>query len=385
MFKVEMSRSPFATLIFRGKRFDGAVMPLEALPELAAYRDLLAAVAKELFFAENPGRVRLPKGFDDSFRLTLSRIEAGSAVPVVEREFTDPQLFPHSDIFDRAREQVESAITDLAAKAAFPPWLNAAVTARFSSFGRTLRDDELVVVAGPGKREGAVYDRQVRRAILVRSQGTYEEDVDLVGVVRETDVDQDSFEIRLADDRRIPVRASRPFFAQVVQSLQRDSAVRVSGTGIYDAEGKLLRVAQATDVSAAEEGDVASGRPGCRIPVDEQVDSLRGLQDGWLDGAGRALENETLAWSAKLLRGIVDGFNLATPHIYPTPEGSVRAEWSRSRWEISAELDSFRKVSEVRAVRLDADEVHERSFSLAEPGQEVLLGSFLASQLRGDD
>jgi hypothetical protein len=40
-----MSRSPFATLIFRGKRFDGAVMPLEALPELAAYRDLVAAVA----------------------------------------------------------------------------------------------------------------------------------------------------------------------------------------------------------------------------------------------------------------------------------------------------------------------------------------------------
>jgi hypothetical protein len=73
------------------------------------------------------------------------------------------------------------------------------------------------------------------------------------------------------------------------------------------------------------------------------------------------------------------------PHIYPTPEGSVRAEWSRPRWEISAELDSSRKVSEVRAVRLDADEVHERSFSLVEPGQEALLGRFLANQLRGDE
>ena len=381
-----MSRSPFATLIFRGKRFDGAVMPLEALPELAAYRDLVAAVAKEMFFAGNPGRVRLPKGFDASFRLTLSRIEDGSAVPIVEREFTSPQLFADAgDFFDRAREQVESAIKSLAGNAAFPSWLNPAVTARFSSFGRTLRDDEAVVVAGAGKREGAVYDRRLRRAILVRSQGTYEEDVDLVGVVRETDLDQDSFEIRLADDRRIPVRASRVFISQVVRSLQRDSAVRVSGTGVYDAEGKLLRVAQASDVSAAEEGDVASGRPGCRIPVDEQVDSLRGLPDGWFDGEGHAFEEEGLAWSAKLLRGIVDGFDLATPHIYPTPEGSVRAEWSRSRWEISAELDSSRRLSEVRAVRLDADEVHERSFSLAEPGQEVLLGSFLASQLRGDE
>jgi hypothetical protein len=218
----------------------------------------------------------------------------------------------------------------------------------------------------------------------VRSQGTYEEDVDLIGVVRETDVDQDSFEIRLADDRRVPVRASRPFLKQIVDSLQRDTAVRVSGTGVHDAEGKLLRVAQATDVSAAEEGDVASGRPGCGVPVDEQVASLRGLADGWFDGEGRAYDAEMLAWSAKLLTGIVDGFDLAIPHIYPTPEGSVRAEWSRPRWEISAELDS-RKVSEVRAVRLDAAEVHERSFSLVEPGQEALLGRFLANQLRGDE
>lgn len=380
-----MRRSPFATLIFRGRRFDGAVMPLEALPELAAYRDLLAAVAKEMFFAENPGRVRLPKGFDASFRLTLSRIEDGSAVPIVEREFEELPLLHSSDIFDRAREQVEAAIKGVSSQAAFPGWLTPAVAGRFSSFGRTLRDDELVVVAGAGQREGAVYDRRVRRSILVRSQGTYEEDVDLIGVVRETDVDQDSFEIRLADDRRIAVRASRPFLKQIVQSLQRDSAVRVSGTGVYDAEGKLLRVAQAADVSAAEEGDVASGRPGCRISVDEQVDSLKGLPDGWLDGDGRAFDGAALAWSAKLLTGIVNGFDLATPHIYPTPDGSVRAEWSRPRWEVSAELDSSRKLSEVRAVRLDADEVRERSFSLAEPGQEVLLGSFLASQLRGDE
>jgi len=195
--------------------------------------------------------------------------------------------------------------------------LSPAVAGRFSSFGRTLRDDELVVVAGAGQREGALYDRRVRRTILVRSQGTYEEDVDLIGVVRETDVDQDSFEIRLADDRRIPVRASRPFLKQIVQSLQR---------------------------------------------------SLKGLTDGWLDGDGRAFDGAALAWSAKLLTGIVNGFDLATPHIYPTPDGSVRAEWSRPRWEISAELDSSRKLSEVRAVRLDANEVHERSFSARRAG-----------------
>ena len=150
-------------------------------------------------------------------------------------------------------------------------------------------------------------------------------------------------------------------------------------------EEKLLPAAVPADVSAPAEGDVASGRLGCRIAIEQQVDSLKSLADGWLDGDGRAFDGAALAWSATLLTGIVNGFDLATPHIYPTPDGNVRAEWSRPRWEISAELDSSRKLSEVRAVRLDADEVHERSFSLAEPGQEVLLGSFLASQLRGDE
>jgi hypothetical protein len=356
-------------------------MPLEALPELAAYRELVSAVAKELFFLDNPNRVRLPKGFDASFRLALSRIEDGSAVPIIEREFTG--LFPnHSDFFERAREEVESAISGLRMGAAVPQWLKPTVIARFNAFGRTLRDEESVVIAAPGKRDGAVYDRQVRRAILLRSQGTYEEETELVGTVRAADLDQDSFEVRLADDRRIPIRSSSLFLPDVVRSLERDAPVRVLGTGVFDAEGELLRISQATDVSPTEEGDVASGRPGCRIPVDEQVASLRTLPDGWFDGEGSSFDEAALDWSAKLLRGLVEGFDLINPYIYPTPEGNVRAEWSRPNWEISAELDLARKSSEVRAVRLDADEMRERNFTLSEPGQEVLLGSFLAQQLR---
>lgn len=377
-------RSPFATLVFRGKRFDGAVMPLEALPELAAYRDLLAAVAREFFFAENRGRVRLPKGFADSFRLSLARIEQGSAVPIVEREVLDAHLFPVGDLFDKARDEVAAVVQSALSGVALPGWLTPNVAARFTSFGRTLKEDESVILAPAGQRVGAEYNRLVRRRILLAGQGTYEEDVDLVGVVREADADQDSFEIRLGDDRRVPVRASPPLLSQVLKSFQRDAAIRVSGIGVYDPEGKLLRVSVASDVSAAEEGDVASGRPGCRIPVPNQVDSLKGLQDGWLDGEGVAFNDEALAWSSKLLESIVNGFELATPHIYPTPEGSVRAEWSRPLWEISAELDWSRKSSEVRAVRLDADEMIERTFALGDAGQEVRLGSFLANQMRGE-
>lgn len=379
-----MSRVPFATLIFRGKRFDGAAMPLEALPELAAYRDLVLAVAKQMFFEANRSRVRLPKGFGESFRLTLSRIEPGSAIPIVEREL-DPALLIAGDVFDQARAAVEQAIGALRDGQSAPSWLTPEVVGRFASFGRTLRDEESVVVAAAGTRDGALYDRHTRRAILLRSHGTYEEDVELVGVVRETDADQDSFEIRVGPDARVPVRSSRLFFGEVVRSLQRDTPVRVCGTGVFDAEGQLLRVAQASDVSPAEEGDVASSRPGCNIPVDEQIASLQGLSDGWCDGEGSKFEQSALTWSAKLLRGITEGFSLPTPYVYPTPEGKVRAEWSRATWEISTELDPAHKTAEVHAVRLDADETRERAFALADPGQEAQLGRFLSTHVRGDD
>jgi len=226
--RLRMRRIPFVTLVFRGRRFDGATMPLEALPELAAYSDLLAAVAQELFFAEKPGRVRLPKGFADSFHLSLARIESGSAVPIVERDIPDAQLF------DKARDEVAAAVLAVAVSTALPSWLNPNVAARFASFGRTLREDESVILAPAGERQGAEYNRQIRRRILLAGQGTYEEDVDLVGFVREADADQDSFEIRLGDDRRVPVRASPPLLSQVQRSFQRDSPVRVSGIGVYE-------------------------------------------------------------------------------------------------------------------------------------------------------
>ncbi len=50
-----MANDCFATLIFKGGRFHGAAMPLEALPELAAYRELVLAVAKALWQREHQG------------------------------------------------------------------------------------------------------------------------------------------------------------------------------------------------------------------------------------------------------------------------------------------------------------------------------------------
>src|ERR1700722_15700269 len=130
-----MSSSPFVTLIFRGKRFLKAAMPLEALPELAAYRELVVSVAKVLFQVGHPDRQRLPKGFEAGFRLVLERVESGSAVPIVSRVSDEPSmLFPASatlDWFDKARDVVEHGIAAAANGKQLPVELSKEILARF--------------------------------------------------------------------------------------------------------------------------------------------------------------------------------------------------------------------------------------------------------------
>ncbi len=82
-----MADDTFATLIFKGGRFQGAAMPLEALPELAAYRELVLAVAKAIWQGDHQERQRLPKGFERDFRLVMLGVTEGSTVPQIARAF----------------------------------------------------------------------------------------------------------------------------------------------------------------------------------------------------------------------------------------------------------------------------------------------------------
>jgi hypothetical protein len=62
-----------ASLRFDGKRFGGHALDVECTQELIAYRSLILECAKELWRRKNPGRVRLPRRFEEGFRVTRAR------------------------------------------------------------------------------------------------------------------------------------------------------------------------------------------------------------------------------------------------------------------------------------------------------------------------
>src|SRR4051794_13709951 len=136
---------PFVTPVLKGQRFSGRI-PLEILPELAAYRDLIREVARELFYQSNPDRKRVPKGFLQRFELQLHNISEGSTVLAIERRVEDspvPSLFGAApDEFEDARDLVEECISAVSAGKPVPTRFPEFLLPRFNGFGQKLREDE---------------------------------------------------------------------------------------------------------------------------------------------------------------------------------------------------------------------------------------------------
>jgi hypothetical protein len=377
------SQARFVTLIFRGARFEDAAMPVPVLSELIAYQAIVMEVARHLYMASQPARLRLPKGFEAAFGLALKGVEKGSAMPEIVRVSAPawtPQLAFGADWFEHSRDLIEATIDAAANGRDLPSEFPLEILPRFTTFGRLLEEDESIIVAQPGTTMGATYDRHVRKALILRAQGTYEDEVNLVGEVRAADRDNEGFAIRMEDDRKLQVHTPRAFLPLAMRSLVSSASVRVRGTGLFDSEGNLLKVTMASDVSLAEDGDEQT-RPGCPTPVETQVESLKALAPGWFDPTSPAFEPAKLDWLSKLLLGVLDGFQLPRPYIYPMPDGLTRAEWPGAKWDVRSNFDLDAQKADLLAVGVDSDDLHELTLPLTEPGAESKLGRFLQQHL----
>lgn len=383
----------FATLVFKGSRFDGGVMPLSVLPELAAYQNLVLSAARFLFTTRNPGRQRIEKGFEDKFRLGMKEIHEGSAVPQVVRFYEEAQgsLFPESpepDIFDEARDLVEALIRGEEIPENVLNGHEVSESARrdlfgkFNGFGKTLSKDEYVLVGAPGNREGVRYDHDKRLRLLLKVNNRYEDSVDLEGIVTKVDKEQNQISIRQADGVKIDVRISPLFLGSAIASLTTDQRVRVQGTGIFDEAGKLLQVPLVTDL--IPEGEVER-RTGCRLTVAEQLAGLEKLPVGWFHPGSPAFDSTQIEYARDFLEVLIDANGFPIPWLYPTPEGEIRAEWERDGREWILELDTTARKALVMVVHLTESDSAEEEIRLDDPAGSLRLSRFLTQHgLSGD-
>ena len=224
-----------ATLRFHGARFDAHALDVECTQELVAYRKIILECAKALWRRKNPTRERLPKRFEDSFRLQFDRLEDGSArVPLRRVLETDqaPLDWGNRDEFDEAAQLVDAAITAANDDTLLPEELPSAVVPLFREFGRTLRDDEVLFTRARDGQHEAAYTARSRKRLAEWVDPSYEDVVEVIGEVQMANV-KGQFSLLIAEyTQQVTGKFSAEQEAQVLEALRQHKTVRLSVRGV---------------------------------------------------------------------------------------------------------------------------------------------------------
>lgn len=354
----------FAIPVFRGGRFEDASLPVDVLPDLAAYRDLIVELAKHLFLQRQPGRRRVPKGFIDSFELGIRAIQPGSTVAVLERRAPPSRhgtLLQATDDFEHARDLVDAVLEAGTKDAPLPPEFPPHLTRYFNQFGRGLRDDEHLELRRPGATTGPRLDRTIRKRLIVRHEPRYENAVDMTARINGGVIKRGRITLELENGALVDGDCSESLVRQALALAEQ--RVRVVGVGAFDRGDRLEALVRVHDVIPLDEEEAERSVS----PLDRQFAELAALVPGWFEHDTPALDAEGLRAAQAFLSGAT-AQGVPVPHLYPTPEAEARAEWSLGAWEVSATFDLGARNVRLHATHLDTDASEAAEMSLTSEG-----------------
>lgn len=349
----------FANPAFRGGRFEGNALPVDVLPELSAYREIIIDLARYLFIQDHHERQRVPRGFVDSFRLVLRTVEVGSAIPVLERLVPDNaqvvRLFG-DDYFARARNQIENAVRAASARQVLPNDFPRQLIPQFNQFGKSLRGNEYIELRDPEHPVGPRYDRDTRRHLILQYKPEYQASVDVIAEVRGGVLDREQIVFCLADGRIIDAIAPESVVQQVFPIIP--SQVRLIGSGIYDQNDRLKSIVHIDELMTGDEMALPT-------PIDERIAQLGNLGAGWYEPDSVPIDQGLLANFRDFVDRIIADGTISAPFIYPTPDGNLQAEWSFPSWEVSVVTSAARGLVLFHATHLESDNERDAEFPIA--------------------
>lgn len=372
------SDETFARLRFAGGRFDSHTIPLDVLPDLAAYRKLIVEVAKNLYKKANGTRTRVPKGFEDSFQIGLKSVIGGSsAIAEMPRIYTQlktdqSQLafsanephYPKDEYveFEQARIYINDLIDRVSNTGKVPEDFPVELAAFFNPFGQNLRHDEFVEL-GFGTSKTVRYDTQIRKNIVLSREPTYENAVDAPFTLNGGAAQERLIHVVDASGARFDFQPQSEFEYKKAYGRAKE-LVRLVGTGLYDANERLKSL---LDVSVIYEDG------GATQPYEERLKQISETPAGWYDEQNPAPTKVAIDAMRLLLEKVSNNTVIPMPYLYPTPEGGVVGEWSIGDWEATAEIDLDAKSIELGAVNV----LTERELSVSiKVGSQNLFDQF---------
>ncbi len=347
---------------FVGTRFDGHALPLELLKDLAALEEMVVEVAKWKFRQEHPDRKRAPRGFMEGVELRLTAVEDGSARPVISLFVAAIGLLPASnqEYLEKSRDSIARAISAAEHSTPVTDHLPVSALGYFDRIGRGLREGEVIEFPVPGESAPARLTRETRRKLVLAASNVREftEETVTRGVVPEADQDDMTFEIQTADGRKIKAPMPSQHMDTILEAFvgySKGVRIMLKGIGRFSRQGRL---------DAFESIEHAA----CLDPLDvpARLDELRVLEDGWLEGRGKAPDGTALDWLAAAFAASYPD-DLALPYLYPTAEGGIQTEWTLGKNEITLAIDLASRKAEWHSVNLDSGDEQEQTVDLGSP------------------
>ena len=323
-------------LRYVGSRFNGGTLPFDVLPDLSAFRDLITAIAKNLWIKEHPDRQRLPRGFAQGIDFDLVGIADGSAIPKIRWDrqrvaANSPELAATlSDVLDRSF--IEAAtLFDNAGRDVLPNALPADQIVALNRFGSSLIGTERIELLGQEDRQNNVVflDAARRRKIVTKVRETYTAKHVGSGTLI-TSSSKGFITVSTVEFGEL----SFPIAAAIVEAHydgNLGAEVQYEIMVERDANDYFKKIAEVLDISIVN----ASDDPGF-IRAMARIKYLRGLPAGWLDGAGLAVSQNAV----RCARALLDHRPELTidAGISPTVEGGLMVELVRDGWDYSFEF-----------------------------------------------
>lgn len=321
-----------------GDRFREHAIPLGMLKDLAALEDLLLETAKQEFRDEHD-RSNVSGGFTRETRFELRGVGEGSAVPEIRIRFLgeSASLFagdPKREAFRAAVRSVFDAVQAAAEGrlSAIADHLRPRLLTYFNRVGAGLLPGESWTFENDLGEKTSLTPAIREELLLASSVSSLTKPLLLYGTVQEADSKQMTFRLHLTPRGRFTVPLPEPFYDEVMEAQRewkvgRFAVCRLEGLGRFARSGKLTGVESVSSIARVDELD-----PGA------QLDAMKAIRDGWLDGAGKAPPADGLGW----LSGCFDRFYnepSPPPYLYPTEAGGVQAEWTIGRMEAELVVD----------------------------------------------
>lgn len=335
-----MPSNLFLQLRLVGNRFEGHSVPLAFLPGLAPLQALIVEAAKVEYLRNHVGRKRVPKGFERSMELKLTSIKRGSVQ--LDVDLDKPEDSPlHSNqegYFLRARDQLLATLQEAEKDELVAyPTLSKGMLSQFDKFAKSILDDEEIHLVNPSGNVNGGVSAKFSIAIARRlknaapTDGETTQQIQIRGSIPE--LDQASMKLQI-----LPVNGSiiEAYFAadhldsalKVFNGYRRGCQADFHGIGRVNSAGRVVEI---TSLSQLNIIDIPSD-------ISLQLDDIRALKHGWLDGEGRAPSHSGIDWiESRMHRYLTADF--PRPYLYPTEAGGVQLEWSIESNEISIEVN----------------------------------------------